>query len=266
MTQHLDTGRVGSKTIVERRDRALDAVAQLHKDWDDGCTFVRPDLFERYLDGRIEFHLKFCARLATQTDPVNLFTVLDCPMSATVGEFNPEMGIGAVVLDDNPLVSLHQGMGDDEKQPMFVCDIQVMDDLKKRIVGVRCPVWLKGFDQGTMLSGDPPCYSLFNGISVFLRRHAHRKGDPGFVGDAVSLSQRPDHMVVTRSEMMDNLASQNGNARRRFGADNFKGVSLALRLKFLRDGVSFTIQEASNIGIEIVDLLFSPLNLRSAPV
>jgi len=42
-----------SKAAVERVQRGLDTLAQLHKQWDQRLTFERPDFLERYLDGGI---------------------------------------------------------------------------------------------------------------------------------------------------------------------------------------------------------------------
>jgi len=51
-----------SKAVIECVNGALDTIAQLHQDWDDRFTFHRPNLLERYLDGRIDFYLEFRIR------------------------------------------------------------------------------------------------------------------------------------------------------------------------------------------------------------
>ena len=47
------------KSVAERQQDALDEIAQLVKDVNDGFAFKTPDIAKRYVEGRFEICLKF---------------------------------------------------------------------------------------------------------------------------------------------------------------------------------------------------------------
>jgi hypothetical protein len=73
-------------------------------------------------------------------------------------------------------------------------------------------------------------------------------------------------MVEARPEMVDNFSGENRNTRLNMRAADFEGVPLSLRLKLSDNRIGVVVQEAGNLDIEIIDLLFDPLNLSPATV
>src|ERR1700758_2770803 len=109
-----------SKATVERVNGALDGIAQLHKDWDNGFTFHRPDLLERYLDGRIDFHLEFRIGGPSKRDPVDFYAILDrrrvssdepsLRVSGSWRKFDSESGIERFIFGDGNDIAQKQSV------------------------------------------------------------------------------------------------------------------------------------------------------------
>src|SRR5262249_23271760 len=152
-----------SKTAVESVESALHRIRQLNEDWNNRFTFERPNLLERYVRGGIGFHLKFRTGSSPQGDPLDLYTVFE-GLRVTHGlggrQFDSESGIRRIVFDDGDDVAESERVAHDHKKAVFVCDIEVVDDLQNGISRIRRPVWLQSLDQGTMSAGDPLYYSV----------------------------------------------------------------------------------------------------------
>jgi nitrate reductase beta subunit len=141
-----------------------------------------------------------------------------------------------------------------------------MDNLQNRIGRISRPVWLHSLDDGPVRSGDALYYSVFDGLFKFLRSTTDGKDDPLVRRYSVLAGQRPNGVIKTRPELMNNLSSNDRNSQRDWRPQDFEGVSATFRLTLSDDRISAAVQESGDLVIEITDLLFGPLNLGPAPV
>lgn len=91
-----------------------------------------------------------------------------------------------------------------------------MNNPQDRIGWIRCPVWLQRFDQGAVGSGDALYYSAPHGLFKSLGTIADRKLDTLVIRDGVLLGERPDHMIKGRSQVVNDLASNNSDPQGRW--------------------------------------------------
>jgi hypothetical protein len=117
---------------------ALEAIAQLHKEWDERFSFAFPDLLECYLDGRIVFHLEFRIRGPAKGHPMDLYAVLNSPRIGTGGwwEFNSEIGSWIVVSRDGDHVTHRHDVANDDQKPVLICNIEVVNDSQESLSGM----------------------------------------------------------------------------------------------------------------------------------
>lgn len=263
-----------SKAVVESVDRGLRIIAEMNKRWDERFSFARPDLLNRYLDGRIHFYLKFRARSAAQRNPVRLYTVLYSPLilhhrrigaGNRTGKLYSETGTatGAILGDQNG-ISQNEGMGNDSEKPVFICNVEVVNYLQNRIAWIRNPVWLQSFDQRSKVAGNALYYSVPNGLFEFVRAVTDGEVYDLSVWQPVNAGESPDHVIEARPEMVNDLTGNHGNTQRDWRPDELKNISVTFRLTLSDNGVDATCQKSGDLNIEIVDLLFGPLDLGPA--
>jgi len=149
---------------------------------------------------------------------------------------------------------------------VFICNVEIVNNPQDRIGWIGCFVWLQRFDQGAVGSGDALYYSVPHGLFKFLGTIADRKLDTLVIGDGVLLGERPDHMIEGRSQVVNDLASNNSDPQGRWRTQQFEGISPTFRLIFSNNGVNATVKETGDFRIEITDLLFDPLNLGPTAV
>ena len=255
-----------SKARIERINTACDALTQVQKDWDNRFTFERPDLLKRYLDGRINVYLAIGVQgLPEQINPVSLYAILDSPREAAGGrrgQLGSKVGFGT----NRDGVAEDQSVGDHDQQPVFVCNVEIMDNLQNRIGRVRRPVWLHSFYKGPRRAGDTLYYSVLHGPFKFLRRIANGKNDPFGVRYSVLAGECPNDVIETRSKLMGDLASKDRNSQRDRRSQDLESVSATFRLTLSDDRIIAAVQESGDLTIEITDLLVGPLDLGPAPV
>jgi len=260
-----------SKATIESVERGLRVIAELNKRWEDRFSFDRPDLLKRYLDGRIHFYLKFRAWSSPQGNPVDFYTVLysprifDCPGNRW-GELDPKSRVGMVASVDMDGVAQNKVVGNDREDPVFVCDVEIVNYLQERIGRIRSPVWLQSFNKRPSRMSDSLYYSLLHGLFEFYAAPLHWEVDLFGVRQPVFASKGPDNVIEARSEMVNNFASDDGNAQGHRRPNEFENISTTFRLTLADNRVDATVQNGGNFTIEILDLLFGPLNLGPAPV
>jgi hypothetical protein len=249
--------------------RGLDTITKLHKDWQHRFTLERPDLLKRYLDGRINVHLEFGAWSTAKRDPVSLYSILDSPLIPTrsgARKFNAESGVRTVIFGDIDALAQHQNVSHHDKQPMFVCEVEVMDYLQNRIGRIRRRIRLQSLDQRSLGTRDALYYSVTHSLFKLFRSLADREVNPLIVGEAVLTGERPNNVIESGSEMVNNLSSNDGKSQWDRRPQDFEGISVTFWLALANDGISATVKESRNCNIEMTDLLFGPLNLGPAPV
>jgi len=122
-------------------DCGFDGIAHLHQYWDDRLTFERPDLLECDLNGRIDRHFEFGVRGPSKRDPVDLYAIFDSPRILNTNELslgadhgrrklNSELWVRAVIFGDDKRVAHNQSVGHHHQEPVFVCNVEIMDDLQ----------------------------------------------------------------------------------------------------------------------------------------
>src|SRR5665213_2391113 len=163
----------GSKTSIKAIDHALNAVTQLHKDWDNGLALQRPNFVERHIDGEVVFYIQIAATGSLIPDPVNFHAVLDFPRKNGSTFNRSRCGGGSHT--DGAVNSSHRNFVADEhaanhnvQHPMLVGHVEVMDDLHKCVFRISRVIRLHPLDNRMIGAGNAPYYSTLNGVFEFI--------------------------------------------------------------------------------------------------
>jgi hypothetical protein len=260
-----------SKLTVEELDRLDRCIAEMHQAGNNRFDFARPELLERYLVAEICFHLQFLVH----------FSETDCQDFGTVW-FGPQKLIGPLLgrkLSDESighpsaeidLAGYVCGADNDRQQSMLVGIVELLNDpqriVRDGISPICVSIGLKAFDDRQSASGDSIYFPPLSGRYKFLLSEANRKRDIGIGCSMVLKSERPDQMIQTRPQMVDNLSSQNRKSQGNdFGIGN-EGALLRLMINVSSYRIGIRLDKGGNFGFEILDILVGPLNLRPTPV
>lgn len=252
-----------SELSVEHLDGVRNRVSKLNEAWDNRFQLGSPKFLERYKRGGFEIHLRIRVEFGEgdSGDFCAVFGGQDELGRSDSSDTNP----WAARVDRN-LIRRSDGAVCNDQQSMLVDIAQTVENEKSVVSRFLRPVWLYGFDDLRRGSGDALYYSIFTGLSVFLSGVADRKLGPPAGVAVFSEYERPNKMVETGPQVVDNFASENLQSGR-----YLQGVAIGFKDKFSRivltlyDAtvmVGVELKEPFKFRTEILDVLVGPLNLR----
>ena len=109
-------------------------------------------------------------------------------------------------------------------------------------------------------------YSVLYGLFEFLGCPTNWEVDPFGIRQSIFSGEFPNDMIEARSKVVDDLSSDNRDTQGNWRTHKFEGIAAAFRLTLADNGISASVQESGNFTIEILDLLFGPLDLGPASI
>jgi hypothetical protein len=219
--------------------------------------------FERYLRGEIHICLKG-SMSGTEIDSKDFYALIG---------YSPENRRRESVDLDARLFGIHfkfpaqlAGPCDYEGQPMLVDHAPLIKGENSGFIpdGKWNAVRLYGFDEFFTSRREALYTSTLTGRSEFFSRGADGKLVRGGMSSTLFFNQAPDQMVQGGSEVIKNFSDENGEANRN---DEFAKErehicsSIVLEFADYSVGVRICRDECIDLGIQISDVLFGPLNL-----
>ena len=163
-------------------------------------------------------------------------------------------------------ISQNNCVGHDSEKLVFVCNVEVVDYLQNRIGGISNPVWLQRLNEGAGRTRNALYYSVLYGLFEFLGCPTNWEVDPFGIRQSIFSGEFPNDMIEARSKVVDDLSSDNRDTQGNWRTHKFEGIAAAFRLTLADNGISASVQESGNFTIEILDLLFGPLDLGPASI
>jgi hypothetical protein len=156
------------------------------------------------------------------------------------------------------------------QQFVLVGNVEVVDDSKGVVEHGTSPVCvsigLKAFYDSLCGPGDSLYYSAFFSRYKFLLPHTDRELNFEIRMGVPLEDERPNQMIQTGSEMLDNLSSQDRKPQGDGLGLGDKDAFLRLMIDVSSYDVGIRVKKGGNFGFEILDILVGPLNLRPATV
>lgn len=230
------------KVMIEVPNDDFDIVAKLREQWDDFRSLQGPDFVKRYVSGEIVLGFEFrCVPIGGVGNPLHLFAIFDVPMKrgAGIGSRQMDRDVNATSVDFDDRAEAH-GDGGHDKKLVFVANVEVVDHFDRVIGWRRRMVRLKSFYDRMTGPRDALHYPAVRGLFEFLPRITHRELRSEVGSRAVSLGERPNHMIKGTSQMVNDLTGDDSDTQWNWGADAAKEVTLPSRLVLSNDCIRIT--------------------------
>jgi hypothetical protein len=258
-----------SKLTREQINRLDHCISQMDQAWNDRFVLTSPKFLKRYLRGEVCLHLhlrmgaselnakQFCAVLASPNHMVG----------PCFGDEFSELVIGYLSWSDMKPVRDGHGASNDDKQTVFVGNGELIENGERVVSRFGFPVRLQSFDDCARSWGDAVYYSTLHVSFETAFRHANRelvvvRGLSTRVVD----NQCMNKVVKAGSQVVNDLPSNHGKCKSRLDTKGFKDILRSIRVEMSNDAVVVNRKILLEIGIEIVDVLFGPINLRPTSV
>jgi hypothetical protein len=216
--------------------------------WNNRLVFPLAELRERYATGHL--NLYFLCKVFGKSLFVHLIGAKDGAREP--GSRNGDPHVETADSENNFV--------------MLINSVQLMEGEKWMVVRLRTVVRLGIINESESFSRRNAFYlSLVTSNFVFSPWFSgnNGKGDSSFVGSSVTLSrQRPSQVVETRTEMMDDLPSNNGKSWRNAPLDMVSQPFIKrLLLVFGESSLRALLEESSDLGVQIKHALIGPFQL-----
>lgn len=271
------------KVRQERLDRINSEVQNALQAWDDRLVFGQPKFRERYI--ACSLHLNVSVRLRlTEALHEDCFLLLvhdvngsASPPSDIFGasrpprfDFVPRVGAGELGAVRNDADSRRKGGVEthNDEQSVFIEVVVGLEDRKGMVVWNRPMVGLQQFNPVTGTPRNALYRSASTGIFKIFDCPTYRKLEIGFDGLAPILikNERVNQVVEGAPKIVEHFTRENGKPCAHGEANQRKRVLGTIAIMLSDNSIWLSREKSSNLGIEVADIFFGPINLFPAPL
>lgn len=259
---------------LERSDNVHGGRYETMQSVNDWCQLRPPAFLKSYLRHELYLHLKIRSRFLQRhsEDYIAVFTHLSGLEVREVGNVR-DFDMATISSLVCPYRDVASNLGDSEandEQPMFVKAIVFVNDGEDSVLRSWALVRLYRPDELLCGRTDALYTSLRTGFCEFINTGAYRELRSVRRHSVVLVNERMEQMVQARSEKIDDLSGLDGESKRNLGVSRhyecvLKSIVLGLSNKFVWWGIASS-EEAGDVPIEILDVLYSPINLGPSAI
>lgn len=254
---------VASKFAVENADGMDGALKKARQGLDDWCKLHPPAFLESYLRNEICFCLKL--RVGSRSlkidseDYYAVFSNLSRKGRGHAGNCDSLL----LGIDPNLIADRHYGT-DDDQELVFIKVVVLLDHVKNCVIRSLGCVRLYRADEFFRGTANAVYQSARTGFIEFFTRGVDGKLVLPSWSAAIASHEGTKQVIEARSKVMNNLASHNSEARRHDEglAETYERILSPIVAELSAYSVRFRIgrNESDNFSVEILDVLFGPLN------
>lgn len=251
-----DASELGLKE-ANHMDGALQQARQGLNDW---CKLHPPAFLKSYLRNELCFCLKLRCRFG-QVDPEDYYAVFSNFVDVRGGHARESNARTAGV--DLDLLPDLSDCRDDQKELVFIKVVVLLDYVMNSVIRSLAHVRLYRADDFLRGNANAVYQSARTGIIEFFTRGVDGKLVLPSWSAAIPGNERAKEVVQAGAQVMNDLASKNGEARRDGEiAKRYEHILSSIVAELSDHAIGFRIssKECRDFSIEILDIFFGPLN------